>query len=88
MVVSNYFLFLPLLGEINLTCAYFSNGLVETNHQPEQHRPYQFLESVFTCQAGPFKEPLPWKELGLEDYPEAPAGKAACGHFHQVFKGP
>ena len=21
--------------------------------------------------AGPFKEPLPWKELGLEDYPEA-----------------
>ena len=41
------------------------------------------------CQAGPFKEPLPWKELGLEDYPEAPAGRcAACGHFHQVFKGP
>ena len=32
--------------------------------------------------AGPFKEPLPWKELGLEDYPEVPlvtaGGRCNC----------
>ena len=38
-----------------------------------------FLGVATHCQAGPFKEPLPWKELGLEDYPEA---LALCGNPH------
>lgn len=31
-------------------------------------------------QAGPFKEPLPWKELGLDDYPEAPRPSRIASH--------